>query len=151
GTPYEAFRSRVCAELDHHPEKSFYLLGAEGTPCMDITTGKINGEDALDSGRIGHQLIEVLLRDFYRPVKLCEIFAQLFPDEHFDIFSSPNRVHQLLFRTRHWIEQRQLPFSITEEHGYYTLQRAEEFSFLIPYERRPVAGYNQYLKHLEKL
>jgi hypothetical protein len=118
---------------------------------LDIVTGEINGKSVLPPGSRCHHLIEVLLRDFYRPLKMGEIFVELFPGEYFDIFSSPNRVHQLLFRTRDWIAQQNLPLEINELAGGYSLKTTAPFAFKIPLNRRPVEGYHQLLEKISSL
>jgi hypothetical protein len=106
---------------------------------MDMTTGQIQGLGSRGevTGKM-HLMFEALLRDFYRPIRLGGLFAALFPDEHFDIFSSPHRVHQIIYRCRHWIARNGFPIEISESFGNYSLRRTGEFGFLVPLERMSV-------------
>ena len=118
---------------------------------MDVMTGAVDGGPSLDAGRKCHHLVEVLVRDFYQPLKLGELFAELFPAEHFDVYSSPNRVHQLLFRTRAWMKSEKIPVEIKASNGDYALICTGDFAFRVPAERRPVDGYHQYLEKLRQV
>lgn len=114
GTPFKALRRRILLDLDHAPKKDFYIWGKENSPCLNVLDGTIDGRVTQKPGGKCHHLIEVLLRDFYRPLKMGELFAEIFPDDHFDIFSSPNRLHQILFRTREWLNEENIPLEIVE-------------------------------------
>ncbi len=46
------------------------------------------------------RLFKVLSSDLYSPWHLGSLFSSLYPDEYFDPFRSPNRVHQLIRRLR---------------------------------------------------
>jgi hypothetical protein len=89
----------------------------------------------LNPGKKIHQLVEVLLRDFYSPLKLGGLFRELFPGEYFDPDSSPGRVHQLIWRARRWLESSDIPVEISENEGEYRLKINGQFSFRVPYER----------------
>jgi len=106
GTPFAGFRERIEQELGRTPARSVYVLGPIRSPRLDLTTGKINGTAMFRTGGKCHQMLEVLLRDFYQPYRIAGLYSELFPREQYDIQSSPGRVHQLLWRTRQWLEQK---------------------------------------------
>ena len=144
GTPFPNYRARVCEEFGREPERSHYVFGAESAPCLDLASGCLvgTGRELLSPGKKGHQALEALLRDFYRPLRLGSLFAELFPGEHFDIFSSPDRVHQILRRTRRALEENDIPVVIEEIKGSYKVRIEGNFSFLVPWDRRPVEGHH---------
>src|SRR5262249_1530027 len=93
GTPFQGFRTKIYNEIGHKPDRSTYYLGEKQAPRLDLANGEIGGLPAFNVGRKIHQLIEILLRDFYHPLRIAGIFSELFPGEHFDVSSSPDRTH----------------------------------------------------------
>jgi hypothetical protein len=148
GTPFESYRKRICRQLGRELTQTKFLFGDLQAPVMDVTTGRVNEGPGLALGRKCHQLIEVLLRDLYRPQRLGALFAELCPGEHFDLFSSPDRVHQLIRRTRRWTESENLPIQIHEHKGFYSLKMTGPFAFILPLHRQPVDIMSQ---HFQKL
>lgn len=142
GTNSHAFRASLCRGLKRFPQQSVFRLGPSSGPCLNLRTGEIDGRPVLDAGRKCHQLVNVLLRDFYRPLQLGEIFSEMFPGEHF-LTTSANRLHQLLFRTREWIREEKLPIEIVNVEDCYSVRTTGPFSFLIPLLHAPVEGYHQ--------
>ena len=140
GTPFGDYREHVCKALGRRPEITEYVRGNENAPVFDIRTGEFPNR-RLPPGKLGHRLIATLARDFYRPASLGGLFAELFPGDVFDIFSSPDRVHQVLRRTRRWLEAEGLPIEITEAGGRYRLGHGPEVAFLIPSEIEPIDWY----------
>ncbi|MBX2993428.1 MAG: hypothetical protein KF681_01345 [Bdellovibrionaceae bacterium] len=128
GTPFAGYRERIERYLGQRPSKADWILGPEDAPRLDLETGHGNVNE-LKSGHKVHQVLAALLRDLYRPSSLGGLFNELFPGEHFNAYSSPDRIHQLLARTRRWIEQESLPFDLTEDAGHYRLQIRGDFAF----------------------
>ncbi|MGE3683478.1 MAG: hypothetical protein AB7G93_17280 [Bdellovibrionales bacterium] len=131
GTPFDMYRRRIVRSLDLREIPTQYLLGTPGSPCLDLSTGRINDQLRLAPGKKVHQLIAALLADFYRPRSLGELFSELFPDEYFSIFSSPNRMHQLFSRARAWLKTEDIPLSIEEQSGFYHLRIRESISIRV--------------------
>ncbi len=138
GSPFEEFRRQICLEFDQSPDQKTYILGPKASRRFDLLTGKIDGENSLAPGRKCHQLIDILLRDFYSPLRIAGLFSELFPTEHFDVASSPLRVRQLIRRTRRWLESERIPVSIHEQRTYYSLRINGDFSFRVPFLRHQV-------------
>jgi hypothetical protein len=155
GTPFKFYRERMARLLGgSEPKKSHLVYGDPEGPCIDIVTGTLNGQSSgtlhLKPGSSVHKVISALLRDFYRPVRFGSLFGQLFPGEHFDIHSSPARVHQCLRRARKWLSEHELPASIIEESGAYTLQLNGPLSFRLPVDRDDVNRNNGLLVTLSE-
>lgn len=151
GTPYPVFRERVLTRFGRGPDREIFVLGEKSAPRMDVATGEIENHPAhLRAGHQTHRLIEVLLRDFYQPLRIGGLFAGLFPQDHFDISSSPSRVHQVLRRTRQWIREERVPIRIHEADGFYALEIVGDFSFRIPLARRAPAPEDPQLQKLKR-
>lgn len=135
GTPFEAYRRRVYALTGKTPDSDALVWGTPGMRGMDLSTGKINTDPELAPSEKVHQVIQILLRDFYRPVSLGGLFSQLFKGDYFDIFSSPDRVHQGLRRARIWLRESAIPANIVETDGHYSLKLEGDFWFRIPLHR----------------
>lgn len=148
GTPFQSYREEISRELVAGPSGPLFRLGSEGSRCLDLQTGEIDGILALSAGRKCHQLLEILLRDFYLPLKIGGLFSELFPDEHFDVFTSADRVHQLLRRTRQWVKEQALPVEIAENNGFYAVRIHGPCSFVVSVDRGPVDFMNL---HFEKI
>jgi hypothetical protein len=145
------FRERVLARFDRGPDRKIFVLGEKSAPRMDLVSGEIENHSArLKAGHQTHRLIEVLLRDFYQPLRIGGLFAGLFPHDHFDISSSPGRVHQVLRRTRQWIRDERVPIRIREADGFYALEIVGDFSFRIPLARRTPAPEDPQLQKLKR-
>jgi tetratricopeptide (TPR) repeat protein len=148
GTPFDQYRQRVLRETGQPNDRSIYVYGDKQAPRLDLRTAEIDGYPALNPGRKSHQLLDVLLRDFYRPQRVPAIFSNLFPGEHFDIFSSPDRIYQAIRRTRRWFESDKIPLEIREKGGFYSLHIVGDFSFRVPLERESVECMNLHFNNL---
>lgn len=138
GTPFTAFRERITKELNFYPDRDTYVLGPKNSPRFDLRTGLIDGKPMLNPGHGCHQMIDVLLRDFYQPARVPALFSMLFQREHFEPNSSPDRVHQQIRRTRRWLEQSGFPIYINEDDGFYSLDISGKFSFRVPLNREMI-------------
>lgn len=136
GSPFPEFRRRIEQEFGFVAQREFYVLGAKRAPRLDLATGTLDGKPLFKAGSLTHQLIGVLLQDFYQPMRVAALFSALFPHEHFMISSSPDRIHQILRRTRRIIEENRVPLQIIEEGGFYSLKISREISFRIQLDHR---------------
>ena len=148
GTPFGSYRERVRRKLGTAPEETSYIFGKPGSPTLDLLTGEIEGFPHLTAGGKVHQCLEILTRDFYRPISLGGLFAELFPWEYFEIDSSPNRVHQIIRRTRRWLEDARLPMEVIEDASHYSVRITGDFALLVPLERGSVEWHELQLQKL---
>ncbi len=146
GTPYESYRRRIEQETGHAPRTRLSTIGEAGpaAPIFDLASGMIdrsmrtNDATVLPGrGQKTHQLLEFLLRDLYSPVRTGSIFGEMFPDEYFDVFSSPQRVRQLVYRARRILNAAGLPLTIAEEDGRYSAKLGELFVRVSLDRRKP--------------
>ena len=70
-------------------------------------------------------------RDLYRPLRMGTIFSHLFPNEHFSVNHSPNRIYQAIWRLRNEFKTLCLPFEISETNGNYKLYLDKGFQMEI--------------------
>ncbi len=150
GTPSESYRKRICDAVIGQPG-SEYVLGVPGGPELNLGLGIIKGEHQLNPGKKIHQLISVMLKDFYAPRNLGTLFAELYPDEFFNINSSPLRLRQLIRRTRRWLEENNLPAQIVEENGSYRFSITGPLSIRIPSNRDTIANLPVKWKSLSEI
>ncbi len=144
GTPYVDYRTRVQREtgVRHLGAYTMYdgggaTSGTEGAPVMNLESGELDGREIIKAGGKIHQTLSVLLRDFYKPAKVGTLFTELFPGEYFDIFSSPDRIHQILKRARAWVAESGLPLDIVQDQSAYHLEINGPVVFKIALDRAP--------------
>ncbi len=99
GSPAAAYRTRARR-----------LFKAETLPIgrYELELGCGSGVDVFDPSHKLHkqpmlfQLFEALMSDFYQPQTVGQLFQQIYPNEKFNAFSSPDRVLRLLRRLNDW-------------------------------------------------
>lgn len=101
GTPHQSYRQRIRSIAPHltvAKETSVHAptLLNEDLPVLDLMANQKS------LGSLPHRVTHLLLRDFYHPYRVAEIFGYLHPDEYFNPDTSPNRVYQSLHATRVW-------------------------------------------------
>jgi tetratricopeptide (TPR) repeat protein len=146
GTPWIAYREKAQRTLGKVISASYFGLGAEGGPILDLGKGTLNGDSVLPVGGKLHRCLSALTMDFYRPQALGAVFSSLFPGEHFDVFSSPNRVHQAMFRFRNWAVKMKLPMTIEHSREGYGLKLDSQLIISVPYERRSPDAHSEMYK-----
>lgn len=149
GTPYAPYRAKLRRHFGLVPAGDALLWGDPGAERrFDVATARLDGADTAIAGRRAHAVIALLARDLYRPVRAGEIFGELWPGEHFDIFSSPNRVHQAVSRARRFLDDEKLALRLhSDAHGYHLI-RGEGVALSLPLEAAPVTAYGRYLRDL---
>lgn len=156
GTPFPGYRARIQEQLSSEalPDlpKSWRWGSALG-PALDLATGELVDVESKNFTAPTAKclmLIEVLSQDLFRPQRLATIFGRLFPTEYFDIFSSPQRVHQILTRTRRWLKQNNLPLVITETKGHFRLLKPENFALILTLSREPRENHHRQFEKLQR-
>jgi tetratricopeptide (TPR) repeat protein len=135
GTSYLGYRKKMrrFSGLRSIPKK-FYpwkvplKLGTNQPPPLrfDLARGQTSGSisnsfDSLTTLPKLHQLLQVLCRDFYKPVPIGEVFCFLYPDEYYSWDNSPIRILQLVKRLRNWFQGQKIPLSIHLERSNISL------------------------------
>lgn len=150
GNPHLHYRERIFTKTGHRPSKERYDFGAGGA-CLNLATGELEGGAAhVPSGRRHHQLISALTRDFYAPVLPGELFALLFPREHFNPFSSPQKLRQSICRCRKWLRDEGLNLEITAENSRYSLSPSDQVRIRLTLDRAEVGEARPKLARLHQ-
>ncbi len=137
GTPYEAYQSRIINTLRYNkplPERCQIDFG--GTANFDLSQFKFEGAELSKPGQNIHKLFYCLTSDLYKPLRIGTIFSSLFPDEYFNIFSTPNKIHQLVNRARKLIAKEKLPCHIDESHEGYKVQFSRNCSISLDLNKK---------------
>ncbi len=150
GTPLQGYRNRITREISHLPSPS-YLLGGIQDRTLHLATGNFGEHKDFSPGKKIHQLLEILCRDFYAPVSVGQIFSQLHEGEHFDIFTSPARIHNIVRRLREWIESAKIPAVVDFSEGGYRLQISGSFAIKIDAGREKVDLHHIFLERLSQI
>ncbi|NJL24507.1 MAG: hypothetical protein HC902_04620 [Calothrix sp. SM1_5_4] len=91
---------------------------------MDLSDGRVDSsesQDTLKAGRKLHHILTALTSDLYEPVNTGNLFGTLYPEEHFDVHSSPLRIRQVIHRTRSWLQRSHLPIQIEHHASGYRI------------------------------
>jgi len=100
------------------------LDGSVGNPVtLDLTHGKNStSKVTLKPNQVPHRLLLALTQDFYRPQRLAELHAFVFPNDFYSPESSPGRVHQSIFRLKEFFVAAKIPLFIDERKGFFALK-----------------------------
>ncbi|MGE3683936.1 MAG: hypothetical protein AB7G93_19625 [Bdellovibrionales bacterium] len=149
GTPFPAYRARILRELKQEIDPAPYIWGVPDSTCLDLSTGRMSDGSEFNPGKHIHRLLSALLKDLYRPMRLAGIFAELFPGEHFDVHSSPGRVHQILRRARQYFVGVGIPANIQQTGGNYHFEITGRFSVRLPFQFIQISGNGLVLERLK--
>jgi len=135
GTPYSFYRKRLVQEFKKWtPPAGSYLWG-EGSQRYDLTQGTFNGAPVIEGGSLSAKLLQSLSADFYQPRRVAGIFADLYPDQYFDIDSSPMRVHKVISRTKEQLAKFEVPLLIKNGKFGVRLEKSDELSVNVDSDR----------------
>lgn len=125
GSPHTAYRELILPRFSGPPPGDEYLLhtrpSGEAWPLrLDLYSGELaNAKKPLKPHQLPHRFLKALCSDLYRPILLGTLFSRLFPQEHFNPTTSPDRVYQGLRRVRRWCAENDFVFHIdTVGEGY---------------------------------
>ena len=123
GTPFTAYRERAVRELGRSVNATSvsFGVGGFGAPTLNLISPEQSFPVAFGSGGQTHRALVALVSDQYRPQSLGGLFSALWPGDHFDPFSSPDRVHQVIRRLRRWLSQNSFPAEIVQFKGRWRL------------------------------
>ncbi len=151
GTAHEAYRNRIERLLKVNPSQKRFLLGSARAASLSVETGELlDGTQVFPRGSLPHRLISCLTTDFYRPISTNALFAELFPDQYFDIFHSPGRVHQILRRTRQLMAVHKLPIKIVSSELGFKIEVTGELNLEVQVLRPAVQTYDVRLSKLRE-
>jgi len=114
GTPFPDYRRKMLELYPgqfREPSTHSWMLGATTQPELKV--------NVVIENEILRKFFAIVSSDFYRPIPLGGIFYQLYPNEHFDPITSPNRVAKTVSRMRKLWQEQKIPLSIgTKGHSF---------------------------------
>lgn len=124
GTPYAHFRERAQATYGIQTENSRVLKYCPSEPYskpqrIDWNLDEISDMSFINSTSL--PLLQLLTKDIYRPPRIGVVFTCLYPTEHFNPFTSPQRVRNSLFRFNDWAKNNSISFRIKVFEGEFAL------------------------------
>ena len=137
GTPFPCYRRRLvksCGEPFNLPEEYLWNLveGESSKSIFDLFNAEaFPGRHCLKPGHLLHRLLATLSSNFYRPLRIASLHALLYPEEFFNPFTAPTRVHQAIIRLRRWLSAYRIPLLIREQNGFYELIPRRPYGILI--------------------
>ena len=140
GSRSPMFKRRI-AEQFGLPEGDFYWNPHATTNVYNLAKGILNTKQVFKPGQKVHQTLTSLTADFYRPLSVGGLFSDLYPEQYFDIFSSPDRVHQVLKRTRQALSQHNLGIILSEVDGKYMAKATHSQSVVFDEPYKPVSQF----------
>lgn len=150
GTPFAPYRAKLEKTFGSRPSVENYVWGEAPGRLLDVASATLDGRAAEIKGLKSHALLAELAKDFYRPRRVAEVFGALWPDEHFNIFSSPQRVHQLVARTRQWLAKENFDLRLMPSTAGYRISFGPGAAMLTPLEPPPALAYQNNLFELRK-
>jgi len=138
GTPVRSYREALVRMTNKRFKIPPVNLLGEGERKLDLTTGEINGEDIFSRKKTLHRVLVALMRDTYRPLRVGGLFLQVFPSQHFDVFTSPDRLHQLIFRLRAILRESGSPVEIVEDNQFYRAVVQAGWAVSLEVSERPI-------------
>jgi tetratricopeptide (TPR) repeat protein len=149
GSPMVNFRTLMLQDLPHAPGE-YCFLGGNNRVHLDLKSGEVRGRSpAIRVDGKGLKLLNCLLDDFYVARNVGSLFSELYPEEYFDINSSPHRVQQVILRTRQWLENQNLPIRVSHDNGTYSLSITGALTIAVPSERTAVDRRYLQLQNLQ--
>ena len=118
GSPYPALRQRLLEEnqLNVSEIRSAYDWELGSVPAtIQETESPWNTSGA--KGVLG--TFRALATDFYRPLRVSTLHAQIFPDEPYHPRQTPHRIAECMRKTRDWLQATGSRLSIDWESGGY--------------------------------
>ena len=126
GTPFQSYREGLLRLSQNAIDQEYlwnpHTLFAPAKKEFHLSTGKYDGQrEAIRPGFISHQLIGLFCSDLYRPFRVGSIYSKLYPHQYYDPYSSPLKVHQIIWRLRADLKRLKVPLVVQEESGQYRL------------------------------
>lgn len=147
-TPWPKYRTRLLAQFaqpveltetfDYRflpEEHELKLSGARNRGNwyeVSLSSGRIARDLTLKEGFLSYRTMRALTADLYRSHSVGSLFGTLFPNEHYNPFSSPGRVHHAIGNLRDELADAGTPLTIEHLHGRYRLSTAKPTILHLP-------------------
>lgn len=148
GTPYPHFRERLSVLFGTKPvlpTQYVWRLGNAHAKYLDVS--RIEG---LREGHLLHRLLLTFMSDFYRPLRVATIFANLYQGERYNSHSSPNRIYFAVSELRDFLKTQNCGLGVAEANGSYKLVSTSGVNLLVNRELRPQSRESVLIYSLQK-
>lgn len=141
-TPYRAYRKLIKENCNFNLRTSGQMslqldtrADLNSGPILDLRTAQ-SKPSLFKPGSQGHKLFGQLVYDIYRPLRQGDLFGNIFPNEYFDPFSSPQRLAKCIHRLRQSFREVNAPLKVEWEKGFLHLQATAPWRILVRLDRR---------------
>ena len=136
GTPFASYRKRLIdkgsAWLSIPQEYHWQVTNQPSPRIFHLGQGEeIGGSAKMKTGTALYRALVVITSDFYRPFSVGSLHSLVFPKEHFNPDSSPQRVSFLIQRLRTWMKENDLPLIIASEDDGFKLKATAPITFIL--------------------
>ena len=141
GTPYRSYRERIRETTsDWLKIPSTYSMTLLGLPppsrvfdlrsASEVHPSEVDRSDVrLPKERVLHKALKTLTSDLYRPFMVGSLHSSIYPGEHFNYASSPQRIAFLIHRLRAWLDENGIPLDILNNRDGYRLAPDDQYGF----------------------
>lgn len=131
GTPSRAYQNRAYELINRNASEKM-IWGDPKSKHIDLVSFTDDSAFTSNTGKKMHQMLQALLNDLYAPRNTASLFSEVYPDECFNIDSSPYKIRQIIRRLRTWFNENSYNADIKYENGHgYRLEIKNGFSFLL--------------------
>ncbi len=144
GTPYKSFRERLISDFgapislptNYYWGQEFIALD-KSSPELDLETGKVTYRNelgvieslktTLTPGSLPHRFLKRLSTDFYAPIGLRILFADLFSNDPYDPNTSDSKIRSVAKELESWFAVNHLSLKLEERNGFFHLKFTAPF------------------------
>jgi hypothetical protein len=162
GSPYASFRKRI--KQLYRP--SFTIPNSmlwdvnfpnknRDVKTFDLSKGcETDGKKALNKTPLLFHLLQILTKDFYRPVHIGKLISQLYEGEKYNPASSPDKALQAIKRLRKWFLDHEIPLDIETSETTFKLIATGAYRIRLSFRKQTLtkhsSTFERLLIHFEK-
>lgn len=149
GTPTASFRERMKGLWADGVEKGehYHWHLCAGESPFSFTARK--QQSVLKAGGVPYRLFRALHSDFYRPLRIAELHARVYPGEFFNPISAPLKVKQALKLLRQKLAACGIPLQVVDQGAGYALSSKNPFSLEVT-SNAPTSRNDEILRRLHE-
>lgn len=120
GTPHEKYKQRVLSLTGDTIEKLpefYWTISGNGEPSQE----KLDFSQLLLDRPKLKLLLNALTQDFYKPLRIGDLFSRIYSEEKFDALSSPRRLFSCVHQLNAWFQQSQIDLKVKIVSGEFYL------------------------------
>ncbi len=149
GSPFPSYREKIIARASI--SNSFYDWTVKTEGSDEVTFYDVSQPiEGVVPNSILHNLQKLFFSDFYAAWRVGTVFSSLFPNDHYDIQSSPNRIYQLIHRWNTLAVKAQLPFSIESDGSGFRITFKSSCTIRVGHSTEFVSIVESQLQELRK-